>query len=332
MKKSVLVLVAIVFVVLSCNVKEDRLSINGTVEGVESGEVYLQRFENKMFQLIDSTEVTNGKFHFSKTGVQLPEIYGLSLSPSTTAGQLFVFLDKNPATVKLDSSHHYNKSVVTGSELQDLFVEYMQQEDVKVDEFIQAHPKSLVAAYALYRDFSYRLSREEILADIQLLDSSLWDTQYVKVLEDLAATLETVAIGKPAPDFTENDTEGNPVKFSDYLGKGYVLLDFWAAWCGPCRRENPNVVAVYNKYKDKGFDIFSVSLDKTKEAWLKGIEEDKLTWTHVSDISFWESKVAKQYGVRAIPANYLIDKDGIIIAKNLRGKELDKVLSEVLKK
>ncbi|MDR2860020.1 MAG: AhpC/TSA family protein [Mediterranea sp.] len=330
--RNLLVWAIVVFTAFFCGKKKDELFIRGTVGEIASGKVYLQKFENKMFQLIDSAEIKDGKFSISKTDVQLPEIYGLSLSSNPLDGQLFVFLDKKPVTIRLDSSSYYSNSVVTGSELQDLFSEYRKQKPVHVDEFIKAHPKSLVSAYVLYRDFSYQLSREEILSNIQLLDPALWDTQYVKVLKDLTATLEIVGIGKPAPDFTENDTEGNPVKFSEYLGKGYVLIDFWASWCGPCRMENPYVVQAYNKYKNKGFTIFSVSLDKNKEAWLKGIEEDGLTWTHVSDLLFWNSKPAKLYGIRAIPANYLIDKNGIIVAKNLRGKELDRLLGELLKK
>jgi peroxiredoxin len=138
------------------------------------------------------------------------------------------------------------------------------------------------------------------------------------------------AIGKNAPDFEQADTSGNMVKLSGFRGK-YLLLDFWASWCGPCRAENPNVVKAYQKYHDRGFTILGVSLDQPgkKEAWLKAIHQDGLTWTHVSDLQFWNNAVAKMYGIRSIPQNFLLDKDGKIIATNIRAEELNKKLSEI---
>lgn len=141
------------------------------------------------------------------------------------------------------------------------------------------------------------------------------------------------AIGQLAMDFTQNDTLDNPVKLSSLRGK-YLLVDFWASWCGPCRQENPNVVKAYQKYKNrgKGFSVLGVSLDRqdAKAAWLKAIHDDRLTWTHVSDLQFWNNAVAKLYGIQSIPQNFLLDPDGRIIGKNLRGDELDQKLEEVL--
>lgn len=316
-------------IVLSVNAQySDNLKLTGSVDNVTKGKVYLQKFENKMFHVIDSAAISNGKFAFA-TSVQLPEIYGLTLD--TNRGSLLVFLDDNTISVKLDSASYYRNSVVRGSALQDLFVSYKKERHVKIDEFIKSHPGSLVSAYALYRDFSYRLSPDEIKSNIALLDPSLRETSYVKVLEELTKTLEIVSVGRKAPDFTANDPEGNPVRLSDHLGKGYVLIDFWAAWCGPCRKENPHVVKAYNEYKDKGFDVFGVSLDRKKEAWITAIQKDGLVWTQVSDLKFWDSTPAKLYGIRAIPSNYLVDKDGVIVAKNLRGGDLEKALADLLK-
>ncbi|HTH31500.1 MAG TPA: TlpA disulfide reductase family protein [Lacibacter sp.] len=136
-----------------------------------------------------------------------------------------------------------------------------------------------------------------------------------------------------APYFSQADTSGIAVKLSDFRGK-YVLIDFWASWCGPCRAENPNLVKTFNTYKDKGFTVLGVSLDQPgkKDAWLGAIHKDQLTWTQVSDLKFWDNEAAVLYGIKGIPANLLLDKDGKIIAKDLRGADLDNKLAEVFDK
>jgi len=163
------------------------------------------------------------------------------------------------------------------------------------------------------------------------LDPKLSVVPAVVDMKERIAKLKRVAVGQTAPDFTQNDPEGNPVKLSEvYAKNAYTLIDFWAAWCGPCRQENPNVVAVYNDYKSKGFGVFGVSLDQDRERWLKAIEDDKLDWPHVSDLKYWQNEAASLYGVNAIPANFLVDRNGTIIARNLREQALRDKVAELL--
>jgi len=213
------------------------------------------------------------------------------------------------------------------------------------NEYMRIITKGHDQVAAILKDQPVSLAMINLLQQNNLLDRDKYYELYVSTADklkkewpDYAASKEFVAmvdkmkvtaIGQITPEIEMPNPDGQVIKLSSFRGK-YVLVDFWAKWCGPCRRENPNVVKAYNKYKGKGFEVFGVSLDRNKEDWVQAIQEDGLTWTQVSDLKYFESQAATDFNISAIPFSILLDPQGKIIAKNLRGAALDKKLEEVL--
>jgi len=208
--------------------------------------------------------------------------------------------------------------------------EKIQLEKTKFDSvFMNENPSSYVSLHLLRGSF-YSLDGQQLENRLEIFDPSLHETDYYVFLSEYLERMKSVKIGEEFVDFELPDTAGNPMKVSDVAGESVLLIDFWASWCGPCRRANPEVVEIYNEFHDKGFDILGVSLDNDKEKWLQAIEDDNLTWSHMSDLAGWQSAGAKLYAVSSIPHTVLLDSDGTIIARNLSKEELKEKLETLL--
>jgi peroxiredoxin len=356
MKQCVLLLVLLPALALA----QKKLTITGKVKGLKEGQVISLTDVNRPADTLAKAKFSKGVFVL-KGELKEPMILNINMGDKKS---LMTFLDNSTVKVAGDINR-LNEIKVSGSPLHNDFWDFKKtfdplfeklmklnqqyqqgqrtdslamamnslKEDIQkeIDQFIEKRKSSPVSAFLIAA--TIQLNDDIFLTEKRLssLKPSALENMYGVYLKETVAEARINAVGSMALDFTQADTSGNPVSLSSFRGK-YVLLDFWASWCGPCRQENPNVVANFKKFSAKNFTVLGVSLDRPgqKDRWLQAIYKDNLTWTHVSDLQFWNNAVAQQYRVQGIPKNWLIGPDGKIIAKDLRGPALEQKLCEIL--
>jgi len=364
--KKMLFLAGVVALLTACNTQQGYV-INGTIEGASDGDtIYIVNLNSNQFLPSDTAIIKGGKFTFR--GVQEKPIatyiaYKINdpaarnyTSLFLENGQLTVFLGEEDSWVKgtpindaLEAHKVALQKVMDQLEaidaqlkdenLSDAQREQLnQQESALESQYYQLFENTIAQNITnplgvdLLKNYYYQMDGEQLAATVAQIPAELAEgDETIDRIKQVAVKLSATAPGKPFADFAMKTPEGKDIKLSDYAGKGkVVLVDFWASWCGPCRVEMPNVKEAYAKYKDKGFEIVGVSLDRTEEAWKQGIEELGITWPQMSDVMYWQCEGAQLYGVQAIPATVLIDKDGTILKRNLRGSELAAELEKIL--
>ncbi len=367
MKKYLLVL-TVIALFASCTNK-NNFSINGTFNGDENSKLYLVQFVNGDKIVYDSTNTLKGNFIFNGH-IDFPEIFYIIIEGKKSNIPVFVEPSEIKIKMKLDSTgmvevyisgssaqktyDSYKKQMESFNEIDKNIYEIIYKEakasndeqklnyadslftinDDSKKEFLTSYAinnnSNVVSVYVIYKN-AYYFDLNSIDSITGNFDESIYGSRYYNKLNERVEILKRVDVGQSIVDFTSNDTTGNPVTLSSLKGK-YLLMDFWASWCDSCRRENPNVVSVYNDYKDKNFDVIGISFDNDEEKWKQAIIDDSLTWTHVSNLKGWKCEAGKLYGVRSIPHSILVDPDGNIIAKNLKGEKLREKISELLDK
>lgn len=364
--KQIVFLFSMILVLSSCDSKNGNLKIKGKVENSDVDYIYIQKLGTSSATNLDSAFIEdNGDFNIVTDIENSPSFYRLILDQSRYTN--LVLKANDNIEFNTDAQNFTGSFSVKGSKESTLLKEvigyqhnfyfkqdslnkerqvYMRSRDMsnygitlqnlqvltnnyvgQLKGFIDQNPSSMAALVA-----AEQLDPNEHLEYLEKvkegISKTIPDSEYYKNFSEKVNKFKRLSIGAEAPELAFSSPTGEVLKLSDYRGK-YVLIDFWASWCRPCRMENPNVVKLYNQYKEKGFEIYGVSLDQKKGAWENAITMDNISWPQVSDLGGWQSNAAKVYNVSSIPATYLLDPKGVIIAKNLRGGELANKLSEI---
>ena len=356
---------------ISCQ-EDQGYFISGTIDNAADGQkIYVSELnqDNNQTTVIDTIEVKNGEFSADLAEKEKPTLSFLTLEG--TRGNVVFIAEDNPVEFTLYKDSLF-ASNATGGKDNDLLYRYFgemrasnksqaetraamieafrqkdsvemsrlraQQEEVSLQnmenkkEMVRNNSNSIVSAMILQElASSQRIESSELEELFNTLSSEVQESRLGKMVEETISRLSKVEIGGKAPNFSAPTPQGDELALNDVLGE-VTLVDFWASWCKPCRDENPNIVRVYEKYHDQGFNVLGVSLDRPgqKEKWEQAIEEDNLQWNQVSNLMFWQDPIAAEYGVRAIPAAFLLDENGVIVAKNLRGEDLENKVAELL--
>jgi peroxiredoxin len=327
-------------------VTASEFNINGTVTGFNEGAV-VELLNGQTGATELSTTLKNGIFSF-KGKMERPDFKIILFNRQQP--YITVFLDNSNVTIKGDKAA-IDKSKITGSPSHTAFEDFntslepyqavfapdgvyddsMHAKAMSLlQDFVSSHRDSYITPLAVirYNQIAEDVLKTEVLYN--MLDPKIKATAMGQYIAQQVTEGKINGNGTILPDFSQPDTSGKSVSLSSLRGN-YVLVDFWASWCGPCRQENPNLVAAFNKYKNKKFTVLGVSLDKAKEAWLDAIRMDGLAWTHISDLQGWQNAVAQQFQIFNIPQNFLLDPEGKVVGKNLRGPALERKLERLLK-
>lgn len=368
-----ILLVFLYSILASCQNSYDGYAITGNVKDIENGKmIYVSQIDaNTQPKIIDSVTIENGEFSLDLTNVDTPnlsfltipgyngnvmfisenetinfEIYKDSLQDSKVSGgkenQIFTqyldhFKELNQRMMQLRRELSQQLSTTRDSAT----IMHLQQEEEEIrlkdlnfkKTLIKENPDAFVSVLALTDMMSIGAPASEVREHYEMLSPELQETSFGTNLKTSLDKRSATEIGSKAPQFSGPNPEGQELALKDLMGK-VTLIDFWAAWCKPCREENPNIVRVYNKYRDQGFNVVGISLDREDQRgrWLQAIEDDNLDWPQISHLQYWNEPIAQLYGIRAIPAAFILDENGVIVARDVRGPELEKKVQELLSK